>query len=41
VDLEAAVDDVEEHGLTRDEIEGVGEERVVLGDDVDLARRRR
>ena len=40
VDLEAAVDDVEQDRLARDEVERVRQERVVLGDDVDLARRR-
>ena len=39
VDLEPAVDDVEEHGLARDQVEGRRLERVVLGDDVDLTRR--
>ena len=41
VDLEAAVDDVEQDRLAGDQVERVGQERVVLGDDVDLARRRR
>ena len=38
VDLEPAVDDVEQDGLAGREVERVGQERVVLGDDVDLAR---
>ena len=41
VDLEPAVDDVEQDRLAGHEVDGVGQERVVLGDDVDLARRRR
>ena len=39
VDLEAAVDDVQQDGLAGHEVERVGQERVVLGDEVDLARR--
>ena len=39
VDLEPAVDDVEQHGLARDEVEDRRQERVVLGDEVDLAGR--
>ena len=39
VDLQAAIDDVQEHGLAGRKVHRVGEERVVLGDDVDLARR--
>ena len=35
VDLETAVDDVQQHGLAGRQVEGVGEERVVLGDQVD------
>ena len=38
VDLETAVDDMQQHGLAGRQVEGVGEERVVLGDQVDLAR---
>ena len=38
VDLEAAVDDVEEDRLARDEVDRIGQEGVVLGDDVDRAR---
>ena len=37
VDIEAAVDDVQQHGLAGHEVEGRGQELVVLGDEVDLA----
>ena len=39
VDVETAVDDVEEDRLAGDQVERVRQERVVLGDEVDLARR--
>ena len=38
VDDEAAIDDVEQDRLAGDEIQHVGDERVVAGDQVDLAR---
>ena len=41
VGVEAAVDDVEQDRLARDEVEHVRQERVVLRDEVDLARLRR
>jgi len=41
VDLEAAVDDVEEHRLARDKLEGIWSEDVVARDQVHLARRGR
>ena len=39
VDVEPAVDDVEHHGLARDEVQDRRHVRVVLGDEVDLAGR--
>ena len=41
VDLEPAVDDVEEDGLAGDDVDRIGQEDPVLQDDVDLARRDR
>ena len=41
MDHEPAVDDVQEDRLARDQVDRVGHERVVAGDQVDLARARR
>ena len=41
VDVEPAVDDVEQHGLAGDDVDDRRLERPVAGDDVDLARRGR
>ena len=41
VRLEASVDDMEKDRFTGHEVQGVGQEAVVPGDEVDLARRGR